>query len=95
MGDDLRDRVPMPGLADCHISKGEVPLRARLKRRQEADKDAWVSLGSLWEEGEEERARERERKREEEREREKEKKGERDKGAEGSDLHSLLDQVNK
>ena len=72
MGNDLRDRVPVAGMADCQPGKREVPLRIRLKRRQEEEKDDWVSLGSLWEEGERERGeetkREKERERHEERE---------------------------
>ncbi len=58
MGDDLRDRVPVAGMADCQLGKGEVPLRVRIKRRQEEDKNGWMSLRSLWEEGERERERE-------------------------------------
>lgn len=62
MGDDLEGRVPVAGLADCQLDKPQVPLRVRLRRRQEADKRGWMSLGRLWEEGERERARETERK---------------------------------
>lgn len=60
MGDDLQGRVPVAGLADCQLDKPQVPLRIRLKRQQEAEEKAWTSLGSLWEEGERERAEERE-----------------------------------
>ena len=58
MGDDLEGRVPVVGMADCRLEKQEVPLRYRIKRRQEEDQGGWVSLGSLWDEGERERARE-------------------------------------
>lgn len=61
MGDDLVGRVPVIGMADCRLEKQEVQLRIRKNRRQEEDQRDWVSLGSLWEEGERERARERER----------------------------------
>lgn len=66
MGDDLQGRVPVDGMADCQLGKPEVPLRVRLKRRQEEEnKRDWnMSLGSLWKEGERDRERERERKRE-------------------------------
>ena len=65
MGDDLRERVPVTAMADCQLGKGEVPLRIRLKRRQEheEDKRGWnMSLRSLWEEGERAREKARERK---------------------------------
>lgn len=55
MGDDLRVRVPVAGMADCQLGKLEVPLRVRMKRRQEEAKTDWVSLGRLWEEGERQR----------------------------------------
>ena len=58
MGEDLEGRVPVAGMADCQLGKAEVPLRVRLKRRQEDGNRTWTSLGSLWREGE--RARERE-----------------------------------
>ena len=58
MGEDLEGRVPVAGMADCQLGKPEVPLRVRLKRRQEDGKRRWTHLGSLWREGE--RARERE-----------------------------------
>ena len=58
MGEDLEGRVPVAGMADCQLGKAEVPLRVRLKRRQEDGNRPWTSLGSLWREGE--RARERE-----------------------------------
>ena len=60
MGDDLRERVPVVGMADCRLERQEVPLRIRIKRRQEEDQREWVSLGRLWEEGERERERARE-----------------------------------
>ena len=55
MGDDLRERVPVAGMADCQLGKLEVPLRVRMKRRQEEAKTEWLSLGGLWEEGERQR----------------------------------------
>ena len=56
MADDLQRRVPVIGMADCQIGKGEVPLRIRLKRQEEEEKEnRWVSLKSLWEEGERQR----------------------------------------
>ena len=57
MGIDLRGRVPVAGMADCRLEKQEVPLRIRIKRREEEEYRDWTSLGSLWEEGERERAR--------------------------------------
>ena len=60
MGDDLRERVPVAGMADCGLEKQEVPLRIRIKRRQQEGQKDWVSLGRLWEEGERERERARE-----------------------------------
>lgn len=72
MGNDLRDRVPVAGMADCQPWKGEEPLRRRLKRRQEEENDEWISLGSVWEEGEKEREMERQREKERERHEEKE-----------------------
>ena len=58
MGEDLEGRVPVAGMADCQLGKAEVPLRMRLKRRQEDGNRPWISLGSLWREGE--RARQKE-----------------------------------
>lgn len=58
MGEDLEGRVPVAGMADCQLGKAEVPLRVRLKRRQEDGKKPSISLGSLWREGERARARE-------------------------------------
>ena len=60
MGNDLRERVPVAGMADCGLEKQEVPLRIRIKRREEEGQRDWVSLGRLWEEGERERERARE-----------------------------------
>ena len=54
MGKDLEGRVPVAGMADCQLGKAEVPLRVRLKRRQEDGNRPWTSLGSLWREGERE-----------------------------------------
>ena len=68
MGEDLQARVPVVGMADCQLGKAEVPLRVRIRRRQEEDTEVWKSLGSLWKDGE--RVREREREREKEKERE-------------------------
>lgn len=70
MGDDLQARVPVAGLADCQFGKPEVPLRIRMKRLQEENRRGWMSLGSLWKEGEREREGEREGEKEREKVRE-------------------------
>lgn len=62
MGEDLKARVPVVGMADCRLGKPDVPLRVRIRRQEEEDTEVWKSLGSLWKDGE--RARERERERE-------------------------------
>ncbi len=64
MGLDLEGRVPVAGMADCQLGKSEVPLRYRMKQRQEEDKRGSMSLGSLWEEGEREREEAKEKERE-------------------------------
>jgi len=45
---DLRDRVPVAGMADCEIGRKEVPLRMRKKRaeREEGGR-GWVGLRDL------------------------------------------------
>lgn len=64
MGLDLEGRVPVAGMADCQLGKSEVPLRYRMKQRQEEDERDLISLGSLWEEGEREREEAKEKERE-------------------------------
>ncbi|KAL8713377.1 MAG: hypothetical protein Q9220_002576 [cf. Caloplaca sp. 1 TL-2023] len=53
MAEDLKDRVPMEGLVDCNINKGDIPLRLRLKRKGQ-DRSR-VSLKEMWENGRRER----------------------------------------
>ena len=57
---DLVNRVPVLGMADCQVDKGEVPMRLRSKRtmKQQLDKKGpWrESLSSLWKRGREENA---------------------------------------
>ncbi|KAL8948637.1 MAG: hypothetical protein Q9222_005188 [Ikaeria aurantiellina] len=53
MAEDLKDRVPMEGLVDCNINKGDVPLRLRLRRKGQ-DRSR-VSLKEMWEMGRRER----------------------------------------
>ena len=58
MGDDLRERVPVPGMADCQLEMPEAPLRVRMKRmkkEEEEEEEVGVGLRRLWEEGERER----------------------------------------
>ena len=55
MGDDLRTRVPVPGMADCQLEMPEVPLRLRMKRmkkEEEEEEEGGMGLRRLWEEGE-------------------------------------------
>lgn len=50
MAEDLEDRVPLEGMVDVSLSKAEVPLRIRIKKREkQAQRN--VSLWELWEEG--------------------------------------------
>ena len=51
MADDLRARVPVPGMADCQLMKGDAPLRLRNKKKQDEEAQPWKSLGQLWREG--------------------------------------------
>ena len=57
MAEDLEPRVPVKGMIDCQLTKGEAPLRLRLKRRENQEKDgiAKKSLRELWEQGRRER----------------------------------------
>ena len=58
MGDDLRTRVPVPGMADCQLEMPEAPLRVRMKRmkkEEEEEEEGGTGLRKLWEEGERER----------------------------------------
>lgn len=61
MGQDLEGRVPVEGMADCRLDKGEVPLRLRNRRAEENKRDRkgpWrEGLGEMWERGREERER--------------------------------------
>lgn len=47
MAEDLEGRVPLEGLFDCRIKKGEVPLRIR-NRRKEKGLPKVFSLKALW-----------------------------------------------
>lgn len=95
MSDDLRGRVPVAGLADCQLEKPEVPLRVRLKRLQEKEKNGSRSLRSLWEEGERTRGLEREKEMQKEREIEserqwkKERAQEKEEGTEGENEQEM------
>ncbi|KAL8731956.1 MAG: hypothetical protein Q9166_003088 [cf. Caloplaca sp. 2 TL-2023] len=53
MAEDLRGRVPLEGLLDCSLKKGDVPLRIRLKRKER--NRSQISLRELWETGKKER----------------------------------------
>ena len=57
MAEDLEARVPVKGMMDCQISKGEAPLRVRMKKNKDEDKEdkGNRTLRSLWEEGRRER----------------------------------------
>lgn len=59
MGQDLEDRVPVPGFADLRWHKGEVPLRVRNVRAEEEKREGrgwWkVGLGDVWRGGVERR----------------------------------------
>ncbi|KAI4090511.1 MAG: hypothetical protein L6R37_007869 [Teloschistes peruensis] len=50
MAADLRGRVPLEGLADCRLSKGDVPLRQRLLRKERAARPR-QTLREIWEAG--------------------------------------------
>ena len=53
MAEDLEARVPVKGMMDCQIKKEEIPLRARLKRKEEEEgKEKRKTLMELWQEGE-------------------------------------------
>lgn len=54
MAEDLERRVPVVGMVDCSIKKGEAPLRIRIKR-QEKERLERRTLRELWEEGKRER----------------------------------------
>ena len=45
MAQDLEARVPVKGLADCQMDKGETPLRMR---RQDATGEQRKTLGEVW-----------------------------------------------
>lgn len=45
MAEDLEARVPVKGLLDCHMDKGERPLRMRLRKGERRK-----TLGELWRE---------------------------------------------
>ncbi|KAL8850613.1 MAG: hypothetical protein Q9221_004483 [Calogaya cf. arnoldii] len=53
MAEDLKDRVPLEGFLDCDLNKRDVPLRIRLKRKEQ--NRSQVSLKELWETGKIER----------------------------------------
>lgn len=54
MAEDLKGRVPVLGMADCQLHKGETPLRMRNKRRENLA-NGRKTLQELWEEGQRER----------------------------------------
>lgn len=58
---DLVDRVPVPGIADCQIEKGELPLRIRQKRMEQEERERrgpWrENLAEMWGRGQEEAGR--------------------------------------
>ena len=52
MAADLKDRVPLPAMVDCHMSKKEVPNRIRAKRARSNDiMGQQLSLRAMWERG--------------------------------------------
>ncbi|KAL8800894.1 MAG: hypothetical protein Q9200_007110, partial [Gallowayella weberi] len=53
MAEDLKDRVPLEGFLDCSLNKRDVPLRIRLKRKEQNRYQ--MSLRELWETGKRER----------------------------------------
>ncbi|KAL8680294.1 MAG: hypothetical protein Q9186_003476 [Xanthomendoza sp. 1 TL-2023] len=53
MAEDLKDRVPVEGFLDCSLNKRDVPLRIRLKRKEQNRSP--ISLRELWETGKRER----------------------------------------
>ena len=54
MADDLKMRVPVLGMADCQLHKGEAPLRKRIKMRENIA-NGRKTLKELWEEGQRDR----------------------------------------
>ena len=48
---DLETRVPLPGLVDVRMDKGEVPLRIRKKMAAQRNHGALPPLKELWEKG--------------------------------------------
>ena len=48
---DLETRVPLAGLVDVRMEKGEVPLRIRKKMAAERNRGALPPLKELWERG--------------------------------------------
>ena len=60
-GDDLSQRVPMPGFSDVRLNMPELPVRLRMKREQESHlygKRGLRRLRELWERGMHERGEE-------------------------------------
>lgn len=61
MAEDLEARVPVRAMMDCQWGKGEMPLRVRLRRREEElwerERGGRRGLMGVWEEGERERER--------------------------------------
>lgn len=53
MAADLKGRVPLEGLVDCRLNKGDVPLRQRLLKKERARSKP--TLRELWEMGRRER----------------------------------------
>lgn len=53
MAEDLKGRVPLEGFLDCSLTKKDVPLRIRLKRKEQPCSQ--ISLRELWEAGKRER----------------------------------------
>ncbi|KAL8768053.1 MAG: hypothetical protein Q9209_005596 [Squamulea sp. 1 TL-2023] len=53
MAGDLKGRVPSEGYLDCSLNKGDLPLRIRLKKKEQ--NRSHISLMELWETGKRER----------------------------------------
>lgn len=53
MAEDLKGRVPLEGYLDCSLNKGDVPLRIRLKKKEQTR--SHISLKELWKAGKRER----------------------------------------
>lgn len=72
MAEDLEARVPARAMMDCQWGKGEMPLRVRLRRREEElwerERRGRRGLMGVWEEGERVRREETERVRRDEQE---------------------------